>query len=194
MSRDDEDLLAIWKQEEPRMDITVEEVAARAAKFQRTIKWRNAREYAAAALVLVWMAFSMKDPMPGLVRAGSLLLGAGVVFVVVVLHRRGRASSEDRSAAPTSEALRSHVAELRRQRDLLRDVPRWYLAPFVPGLLLIAIGRFLEEPEKWSVQVRFLLSTAAIFAFVAWLNRRAARKLDEEIAKLTDPRQLDDKP
>jgi hypothetical protein len=187
MSREDDELRELWKQEEPRMDITVEEVAARAAKFQRTIKWRNVREYAAAAFMIVWMAWSMKDPMPILVRIGSVLLAAGVVFVVVTLRRRGRAAHQDAGAAPTSQVLRSLVAELRRQRDLLRDVPRWYLAPFVPGFLLIAIGRFLEQPEKWPVQVRFLLSTAAIFAFVAWLNRRAARNLDKEIAKLTEP-------
>ena len=185
MSRDDEDLLAIWKQEEPRMDITVEEVMGRAAKFQRTVRWRNAREYAAGALAVVWVVYSMKDAMPPLVRAGSVALVIGVAFVLYQLHQRGRAAAVERTDAPTLEVLRRYVAQLRRQRDLLRDVPRWYLAPFLPGFLLITIGRFLEEPERWPIQLAFLLFSGAVFAFVAWLNRRAARKLDEEIRELS---------
>ena len=74
-----------------------------------------------------------------------------------------------------------HRSELVRQRDLLRSVPRWYLGPFVPGLVLTLVGLWLANPGgSWRVGLGAAF-VALVFAGVAWLNFRGARKLDEQI-------------
>ena len=45
----------LWQtQEVEEMRISVEELRAKAAKFNGRIRWRNVREYVAALIVIVW--------------------------------------------------------------------------------------------------------------------------------------------
>ena len=78
------------------------------------------------------------------------------------------------------EFLRS---ELVRQRDLLRSVWWWYLAPFVPGLLLILGGVALERPGRWGWLAPGIVA-AVTFVGIGLLNQRVARKLQRRIDDL----------
>ena len=78
-----------------------------------------------------------------------------------------------------------HRRELERQRDLARDVWKWYLLPFVPGLLaVVAVPALHSPPEKWIRALPFILLWAAMFYAVWRLNKRGANKLQRQIDEL----------
>jgi hypothetical protein len=106
-----------------------------------------------------------------------------IAGAVVVLYRvRTRLVSR---AIPLDVDLATSVAiyrlELVRRRDLLRAVARWYLFPILPGMVVFTLGLFLSRP---AAGVRML----ALFVFVGFLtqalNQRAARRIDQKIARL----------
>ena len=75
-----------------------------------------------------------------------------------------------------------HRRELVRQRDLLRSVLWWYIGPFVPGLVVFGSG---VTPRRGAGS---LLNAMPLSLHVRlgglWLNRRAAARLDRQIAEL----------
>lgn len=169
--------------------MTIAEVRARAHAFQSRIRWRNWTEYAAAAFVIVffgWTAASV--PLP-VMQIGAVLIMLGAVYVCWKLNALARAASKGAADAALSIAA-FHRAELVRQREALRTVWRWYLAPFAPGMVVflagVAFAPELEAPLAAKVGV-FALGigfVGAMFAAVAWLNARAVKQLDAEIAAL----------
>ncbi|USA40589.1 hypothetical protein [Pelagerythrobacter marinus] len=164
-------------------------LADRRTRFERRVRRRNLTEYAAGALVIpvfAWTAWLTA-------RAGEIVLAAGwlagIVGMVVVLcglyYRAGNLPHR-----PEVDC-RSHLrAQLVHQRDALASVPRWYLAPLVPGLALVTVGSVLPiaRAEGWIVASLAaagpLALIAGVFAGIAWLNRRAARELAREIEAL----------
>ena len=184
MLDDDDKLNAVWQQREgDPMRLSVEDLERQAHSFARGIRWRNASEYAAAAVVVVFFSSQAVRATTLLERWGSCLIVLAAVFVSGYLWRRGSAAEFD-SLMETRALLASHRRELERQRDLLRSVGRWYLLPFVPGFVMILIGRAAEHP------VAALLGSvvgAAVLVVGWWLNRAAARELQRDIEALGDP-------
>src|SRR5689334_16090508 len=116
------------------MKLNHDEIRSKANMFARTIFWRNAREWAAAILVVGGFGWRALAPeTPALVRLGSLLTVAGALYVSWRLARDGRALPPPPAEASTADHLAAHRANLERQRGLLLSVPRWYIAPLVPG-------------------------------------------------------------
>jgi hypothetical protein len=188
---DDKELVALWQgQPLGESRVNMEQVIKQASSFQRTVRNRNLREYVAAAIIVVWAGVSLaRMQAPLLVHLGGVCSAIGAIFVVVSLRRRGHAAGDPPLAASTSEVMRWHRAQLLRQRDLLSSVPRWYLAPFVPGMVLIILGRWLEHPEQWPRMLAVSLSMVLVGVAVALLNRYGARKLNQRIVALD--RELD---
>ena len=162
---------------------------ARTTRFERSIRCRNLLEYAAAALVVVAFGalgvFFASEGMWALAATVAMTVAAAI-FVVAKLHRDG----SNQTRLPEA-SCRDHLrSQLVRQRDLLRGVPKWYLAPFVPGLLgfYFFVTANVAELHGWQVAIEGvwfkLAATAGFFVFVGWLNLHAARRLDREIAAL----------
>ena len=165
----------------------LEEIRRRAGKFERRIRWRNAREYAATAIVVAVFGYYI-EAVPGAVaRAGSVLTIAGALYVAWQLHRRA-SSGNAPAAGAVEDCLGFHRRELERQRDALASVWRWYLGPLVPGLAIFIAGTALAVP----IPIRYRVLTAAImlaivgvvFWLVAKLNSYGARKLQTQIDEL----------
>ena len=176
-----DDLQNLWQnQPTEAFHIALAEVHARALKFQRRVRFRNIREYLAAAFVLfffTWTAATVADPIR---RAGAILMVAGVLYVVWHLYRWGS------SREVTGDCLEFHRRELERQRDLLQNIWRWYLGPMIPGLLVIMLAGFHDRGSRthtWFVIV-YLLLGALLFYGVGRLNQRAARRLQRQIEEL----------
>ena len=170
--------------------MSVAEVQARAGKFQRRIKNRNAREYVAAAMVVAFFGFEFWRAGDLLVRTGFVLAMAGVVYVVWQLHARGSSKT-----VPQDAGLSSYVdfqrRELERQRDAIEErVWSWYLAPLIPGMavLLTAFGRANPKhtPYIWLIVGIEALLMGAMCFWIAKLNSAAARKLQVQIDELDE--------
>jgi hypothetical protein len=85
---------------------------------------------------------------------------------------------------------------LEGQRDLLRDVWRWYLLPFVPGLVAMLVSFGMRDGLWLTREIAanpardglFLLLFAAVlivlFFVVVGINKRFAKKLQADIDAL----------
>ena len=122
------------------------------------------------------------------VKTGAFLIALGAVYVALALHRKARAMNLQPDGGQPLIAF--HRAELIRQREALATVPRWYLAPFVPGILIFMGGvsfapdtglPLLDRLSQFGISLAIV---SAVFAGVAWLNVRAVKQLDAEIAAL----------
>ena len=168
--------------------MSLEDLRRRAGQFQSRIWWRNAREYAAVAVVVAVFGYYIAAIPGPVARAGSLLTIAGALYVAYQLHRR--ASSETASAAAAFEdCLSFHRRGLERQRDALRSVWNWYLGPLLPGLAVFIAGTALAAPIPIGYRVLSAAIMLAIVALVFWLvarlNRVGARKLQTQIDALS---------
>ena len=80
--------------------------------------------------------------------------------------------------------------QLTRQRDLLRRVPTWYLAPLLPGICAVygvtvaKVALFQGWQTALAGVWQPFLVTMAFFVFVGVLNLWAARRLTQEIGAI----------
>lgn len=168
----------LWQgQEVEKVTITLDEVRHRTARFERRVFWRNVREYAAGAVVLILLTPNLwRDH--GWRLTPPLLMMAGTLYVMFQIYRRGSASPVPADAGMAA-SLEFHRRELERQRDALRSVWSWYLLPFVPGLLAVMVVSAIDrgiDAKLIGFGVIFVLFFAGVWA----LNQWAARKLDRK--------------
>jgi hypothetical protein len=189
-SPDNRSIKELWQgQPAEPVPVTLDRIRASAGKFSRSIARRNAREYIAAVLVVVFFGFQFARTPDPLFRLGFGLSIAGMLYVVGKLHAQGSARS-----VPAHLGLATCIgfqrAELERQRILLSSVWRWYLGPLVPGLAVLVLAVALGMPGhlalSLSTSALCAIVVTAVFAFVARLNRRAALRLQQQIDELDD--------
>lgn len=163
-------------------------LAAKAQRFDRQIRARNWREYAASLLVVLffgWRAINAAGPAQLI---GALLIIAAAIYVAVHIWKAGTPDRPDETV-PTAVRIDHLRRELDRQAHLLENVRTTYLAPFVPGFLLLAAAPMIDRPGSVGLSgalvalATLLLVTAIIWA-IDWLNRKAARDLRARIAAL----------
>jgi hypothetical protein len=180
----------LWKGQDMTPQIlTPQMLESRSHRLDQRIRSRNRWEYgvgalgiAGSALIAFWLLGDGIDDLPDLlVGGGFIVLALGAVFALLQLRwRTGGASPMDGAQASRT----GYRAELVRQRNALRSVFSWYIAPFLPGFVLI-YGATLFDPSAalWAV----LLPALVTLAFLIWIvraNRRAADCIDEEIKTL----------
>lgn len=170
---------------------SVTELAERAGRFRNRMRVSNLLEYAFGALgILFFGNIAIKASDWG-VRIASLMIIAGVCIVIRNLWRRRPA---DDPAALARDARTHYRQLLVARRDALASVGRWYIAPFIPGMVVFVPASVLAQAETVPLSTALLnggIGSAVItlvFGLVLWLNRAAARILTMEIATLdTDP-------
>ena len=191
-SPDNDPIRALWRgQAADGYVMPVDEVRRRAGAFQSRIRTRNMTEYAASIFVLIaFGGITLTVPDWGL-RAGAALIMLGTLYVVWKLHMMARAAGAGEIDAALS-LTDFHKSELLRQRAALATVWRWYLMPFVPGMIvfLSAVSFAPDNPAPLAAKlIVFCFSlgiVGALFAGIAWLNGRAVKALDAEIAALEE--------
>lgn len=175
--------------------MSLSDVHLHAQRFQSRVRMRNTTEYLAAAFVVVffgWTAATVPEPI---VQVGAGLIIAGALYVCWQLYQLGRAATHGELEAGAQSWAAFHRAELARQREALRTVWSWYLAPFAPGMLVFLAGVAFTEanpapfPARLAVFLAGLGMMAAVFAAIAWLNAQAVKKLDAQIAALDRARE-----
>lgn len=180
----------LWKAQ-PVMPVTLsaQSLAARARRLEARVRARNRIEYGAGGLLALFMlGLGIAGLMSGLETAyatvstlGLFALAAGAITVCLQLHRRTGGPGLVSGVLPSRAAYR---AELARQRDALRSVWLWYIAPLVPGVLLIYGADFFRPQPSLGITVPLLAATLGFFGLVIALNHRAAARIDAEITAL----------
>ena len=178
----------IWQRQtvEP-LKMSIDQIRVRARKHERMVRRRNAVEYFAVALVVASFAYYIWHLHAALMRLGSGLCVAGLIYMAVQLHRRGSAK-----AVPPEMGLLSgidfHRSELERQRDLLRGSWWWYLGPLLPGMAVLAVGTLIHSPSPtWRgtmFVVAFCVATALAFLGIRRLHLKGVKYLQRQIDEL----------
>lgn len=183
------DVRSIWhgQDEDNEMTFRTMDTAtliARDTRLTRRVRRRNLLEYVAgslAAALFLALALGLLGEAGGvLARAGAALLVAGLCYAGVQLRLRARALPDD----PGAPSVPHYLEGLRRQRDALRAVWKWYLLPLVPGFLLFYAGQGTGPDGHPAAAALSGAVTLGVIVGVALLNRRAARCIDGEIADI----------
>jgi len=163
--------------------MSAEALRLRAGKFERKVLRRNLRESIAALIVIVWFSYLfVKTPEIPLRIAWGLFV-AGMIWVLIQLRRKGMPKTMPADMG-SSNCLEFFRSELERQRDLLRDVWSWYLAPLVPGYLALNVSFAFPHPIGWVRWVLFNVFFVVVFVGTWQLNLHAARRLERSIDEL----------
>lgn len=180
-----QDLKTIWqKQETEHTPMPLEEIRKRAGRLHARVLWRNGREYIAIAVVLVWFGYYLWIFPQPLMRLGSAMIMAAALYVGWRLHRFAgtEALPSEASAAAWTDYYRS---ELVRQRDALGSVWKWYLGPFVPGLVVSLVGIALKAPPHSEMGIVAVVALCVVVFTAIWvLNRWGMRRLQRRIDEL----------
>ncbi|MDC0887120.1 hypothetical protein OAS19_04960 [Altererythrobacter sp.] len=185
-----DEFLRHWKALESDSEFTApKEIIMRTTAFERKIRNRNLREFFAGAIaipVYLWLAWDASQAGAMVKAAGWIVSLAGMAFVMVQLFRRG----SNLPRQPEQDSLTHLKAQLSHQRDVLRSVGRWYLAPLLPGLAIVFLANAWDRAssgEWWAaagIAALQLILIAVVFGFVLRLNLRAANKLESELVSL----------
>lgn len=178
-----DDIRNVW-QDQPveNAPMPLEEIRRKAQQFEKRIDRRNLREYIGGAVGLaVFTYYIFKFPSP-MTRAGSALVIAGMLCIMVQIYRRASPGKLPADLAWTA-SLQYHRRELARQRDLLRSVSWWYIAPLLPGLLVFTAGTMPPHVPGW-VYLVLGLFYLVVFGGIIWVNHRAAVSVSRQIAEL----------
>ena len=165
--------------------MSVQELRKRSGKFERRILWRNLREYAGALFAIVMFTYFFVQRHDLLYRIAFALFIASMFWIAVQLYRRASAKRMP-TGMDASASLQFYRAELEKQRDVVRNVWPWYLAPLVPGFVALTIADVVSLPYPANLMKPALTDVivAAVFFGVWKMNLRAARCLDRMINDL----------
>ena len=139
-------------------------IMAQVWRFDQTLFWRNAREYAAGIVLLVVFVgqLGLGDD-----RVGALVGIGAVGFVIGYLWWKHRGLQPLDPAADVIAYKAALLARIDGQVQLLRSVTYWYLLPLSLPPLWQAVHVWDKSP--WAATVS-LAVVVALFAFLRWLN------------------------
>jgi hypothetical protein len=184
----DSELKELWRRqamiaapETPSDAEVIERMNARLRKFGRDLFWRDVREVAACAFIVVWFGSYLLWHLSLLSQIGCwvVILSAIMISAVLLIARR-----LDRAAAgpvSVSDSLRAQLRSVRRQERLLSNVLWWYLLPSFVGAELFVLGLGISGANVWTL-TGVLAFTAAVVYFANWYAvRTKLRPLISEI-------------
>jgi hypothetical protein len=174
----------LWQtQEVEEMKFSVEELRAKAAKFNSMIRWRNVREHVAAVILIVWVGISLWKVPDTVERIAYALMIVGAMYYMWHLWKWGSAKSLPADLG-RADCVRFYQSELARQRDLVSSIWKWALGPLLPGVALLNAYQIAFPPASRRFSVITAVLVATMISTIGWLNLRAARRLDRRIAEL----------
>ena len=183
----DDPLRAMWR-EQPTKEIpemSLDTLRARSGELARKVsrrKWGESIHGGVAIALAVLGVRAIHWPM---IQLACLLLAVGEAVVIVGMWRRS-APVPAPIDATGADFLAYYRGELARERDRLWTIASWYLAPVVPGLLVLFVGVPIALGLV-TVAVISVASIALTYAVIIALYRRSARRIGREIAALGGP-------
>jgi len=165
--------------------MSVEEIRNRASKFERRIRRVNQREIIGCIIGSGLFGYFMIGAKSELFRIAYGLFIAAMLWMVVQLRRKSRVNSLPASMGAAS-SLQFFRAELERHRDVVKNVWPWYLAPLVPGYVMLTVAYLAYFPQRVRWIGAGIFDVFIVFLFIGiWkMNVRAARCLQKKIEEL----------
>lgn len=186
----DHELKNIWdkssQKERVKLDITklLIELKNEMNNFDRKIKRRDRREIIACFIGMVGFGI-MTIYIPFIVTKIACILTIG--WFGYVIHRLRNVSRQAEPDVTLSfrDQLNQRKQYLQKQADLLRSVLYWYILPpfIINAIFLFGIGdlstwdSFFAEilPATFAEKLACLGFAGAIYAYILWMNRKAAK-------------------
>jgi hypothetical protein len=183
------DLQNLWQSQDVEYDaMTLADIHQKAGAFERKIRRRNLVEYVACVVVVAGFSPLLFRQHSWMMQVAGGMIIAAIGFVAWQLHRR---ASAGRTPDIGQALVGFHRAELTRQRDALRSIGLWYLAPFIPGMTMLMLGRWFQAhaPGRPVELDHLIIALSCIIVAlvngVIWLlNQRAADRLQKRIDEL----------
>jgi hypothetical protein len=179
--RDEEQLRAIWRgQAIAPPPMTPQQLRARAAQFESSIRRRNLRDSVSFGLVAALSALGLLLDNT-LVRVGAALMMLWAFFSMYALHRFGSVEETPaESGAQTCAAY--HQRHLEQQRDIALSWP-WGIGLVIPGFVLVTLGLGMGFRDRsWAfpaVMIGVLMFTyIALIIYGKMLAARWQREID----------------
>jgi len=141
------DVKSLWRNQKTEETVTLENIHRTAERFQRRTRRALLIEYGASAFVVAVFGFYIWALPGSMVKAGSALCIAGVLFIVWQMHKR--MASKHVPDLSGSGLIEFHRQELLRQRDAVKSAWLWYILPLVPGMVLMMLGRWYQLHASW---------------------------------------------
>jgi len=178
----------IWQSQPVEgMKVSADVIRLRATKFEHKISRRNLRESIASLFVIAFFGYFFVTSPGILLRITWALFIAGMIWIVIALRLKGTPKTMP-AAMGSSSSMDFFRSELERQRDLLRNVFPWYLAPLIPGYVALNVAYAFKFPGpiRWTGLGLLDVFFVAVFVGVWYMNRRAARCLQRSIDELSE--------
>jgi len=180
------DLKALWQHEEtnPPLRFDLDAVKRRAQQFEAKVRRRNALEWIAAAFVFVWFGGDALGSETMGLMVGNAIIALAAVGLSFYLWRHGRIQGEADPSLDACAFVAAQAQNLERQAHLLAQAPLWYVSPLALGVLVLHAARIPPGGRAllvWSLVGSFFV---LVFAGVTWMNRRGAKRLRAEAARI----------
>lgn len=181
----DQELKSLWKSQPLDAEIvSLDAIRGAARGFNATILRRNRLEELAGYLVmLIFGVFAWRQEATTM-RAGCVLIILGTLVMLYQLRKRATIGP-----LPTQGVASTYVdyfrAELVRQREAVRAVWLWGVAPALPGVAVLVWGMAENDPSGFPwlpVLAMFLVP----FGVVVWMNRQVACKMQQKINEIDE--------
>ncbi len=182
----DDPIRAMWRGQKAKEipEMSLEVLQERSGRLASKVAVRKWSETVAGSLSMVALgAWGLLASTP-LLRLSCALLVVGEAIVIVGMWRVS-AKTPAPSSASTQDLLSFYRGELGRERDRLRDIARWYLAPVAPGIVLFPFGVYAALGiSSLLVTAVTLVSTALTYVIIVALHRRSAQRIARELESL----------
>jgi hypothetical protein len=160
--------------------MTIDDIRTKAERFERKLRRRSIATAVLVAVLIMVEAWQVWRNPELLERVGDLLTIAA--FVYVGYGFRGSATAQLMPAGlGLTASIDFYRTQLARQRDVASR-PWKFLAVFIPGVGLSLLGGVFDQAPALSAA--FAGFGVALFVTTAWLTRRGARRLQDEIDEL----------
>ena len=168
-SGEEQDLMKIWQNSllPERMDSVqiVQEISSRLNKLDRTIWWRNFREFAACGVSIAFFSWRLFAPTLRLLSAAGLAAAGLVMIYLWWSHRQLTPLDPAADAASYRAAL---LDRYDRQIRVLSGVKYWYVLPLYLWMLLSIMMTVPSQQIERRMGAALLVTAFSVF--VVWLN------------------------
>jgi Flp pilus assembly protein TadB len=183
------DVKTLWRNQKPEDHaVTLAQIHERAATFENRIRRGVLIEYVASVFVVIVFGFYIWLFPGWVMKTGSALVILATLFVIWQMRRR--VSAQNVPEAQRLELIAFIRSELVRQRDARKSAWLWYIAPCLPGMVLMMMGRWFQTHASWRSlawdhEIILMSSGVVVLVLVGiwllqmWSARRLQRKIDE---------------